>query len=238
MDYSTYNLDFTNDGRRRVYAFSYVLGYSRRQYLHFVESQDFATTIREHILAFEHLGGVVASCLYDNMKVVVTGYDGEEAIYNPRFLAFAVHYGFRPVACRPRRAQIKGKVERPFGYAQSNLLGGRTFLSLEHLNETTVWWLAKVAELHIHRHTKRRPLDRHAEEQPHLLPLPAQPFDASEVVYRTIDAEGFVIFRQIFYSAPWHLIGQTVAVRVTVIELMIYDRSFVVAAVHPLLSRR
>src|SRR5271157_2721843 len=48
MDYSTYDLDFTNEGRRRVYAFSYVLGYSRRQYLHFVESQDFATTIREH----------------------------------------------------------------------------------------------------------------------------------------------------------------------------------------------
>jgi transposase len=55
MDYSTYDLDFTNEGRRRVYAFSYVLGYSRRQYLHFVEFQDFATTIREHIRAFETL---------------------------------------------------------------------------------------------------------------------------------------------------------------------------------------
>ena len=85
MDYSTYDLDFTVEGRRRVYAFSYVLGYSRRQYLHFVESQDFATTIREHIRAFEHLGGVAATCLYDNMKVVVSGYDGDEPIYNPRF---------------------------------------------------------------------------------------------------------------------------------------------------------
>jgi transposase len=237
MDYSTYDLDFTKEGRRRVYAFSYVLGYSRRQYLHFVDSQDFATTIREHILAFEHLGGVAASCLYDNMKVVVSGYDGEEPIYNPRFLGFAAHYGFRPVACRPRRAQTKGKVERPFGYAQSNLLGGRTFLSLDHLNETTAWWLAEVADVHIHRQTKRRPRDRHAEEQPHLLPLPAQPFDASEIVYRTIDAEGFVVFRQNFYSAPWHLIGQTVAVRVTANELMVYDRAFVIAAVHPLLPR-
>ena len=100
MDYSTYDLDFTIEGRRRVYAFSYVLGYSRRQYLHFVESQDFATTVRQHIRAFEHLGGVAATCLYDNMKVVVSGYDGDEPVYNPRFLAFAAHYGFRPVACR------------------------------------------------------------------------------------------------------------------------------------------
>ena len=121
MDYSTYDLDFTVEGRRRVHAFSYVLGYSRRQYLHFVDSQDFATTVREHIRAFEHLGGVAATCLYDNMKVVVSGYDSDEPVYNPRFLAFAAHYGFRPVACRVRRPQTKGKVERPFGYVESSL---------------------------------------------------------------------------------------------------------------------
>ena len=237
MDYSTYDLDFTDEGRRRVHAFSYVLGYSRRQYLHFVESQDFATTVREHIRAFEHLGGVAATCLYDNMKVVVSGYDGDEPVYNPRFLAFAAHYGFRPVACRPRRPQTKGKVERPFGYVESSLLGGRTFRSLEHLNETTVWWLAEVADVRVHRQTKARPVDRHAEERPFLLALPARPFDASEVVYRTVDAEGFVVYRQNFYSAPWRLIGQAVAVRVTENELVIHDRAFVAMGVHRLFPR-
>jgi transposase len=33
-DYAANDLDFTDEGRRRVYAFSYILGYSRRQYLH------------------------------------------------------------------------------------------------------------------------------------------------------------------------------------------------------------
>jgi transposase len=237
MDYSTYDLDFTVEGRRRVYAFSYVLGYSRRQYLHFVENQDFATTVRQHIRAFEHLGGVAATCLYDNMKVVVSGYDGDEPVYNPRFLAFAAHYGFRPVACRVRRPQTKGKVERPFGYVESSLLNGRSFHSLEHLNDTTAWWLAAVADVRIHRHTRARPIDRHAEEQPFLLPLPAQPFDASEVVYRTVDAEGYVVYRQNWYSAPWRLIGQAVAVRVSEDELTIYDCGFVPAATHQLLPR-
>ncbi len=237
MDYSTYDLDFTDEGRRRVYAFSYILGYSRRQYLHFVESQDFATTIREHIRAFAHLGGVATTCLYDNMKVVVIGYDDDEPIYNPRFLGFADHYGFRPVACRPRRPQTKGKVERPFGYVESSLLGGRTFRSLEHLNETNVWWLAEVADIHIHRETKARPVDRHAEEQPRLLPLPARPFDVSQVVYRTVDAEGYVVYRQNFYSSPWRLIGRSVPVRMTENELTIYDPSLAVAAVHPLFPR-
>lgn len=128
MDYSTYTLAFTQEGPRRVHLFSYVLGYSRRQYLRFVESQDFATTVREHVRAFTHLGGVAATCLYDNMKVVVSRYDGDEPVYNTRFLAFATHYGYRPWACRPRRGQTKGKVERPFDYVEKNLLNGRTIL--------------------------------------------------------------------------------------------------------------
>jgi transposase len=237
MDFSTYDLDFTVEGRRRVHAFSYVLSYSRRQYLRFVEGQDLAITVREHIRAFAHLGGVAATCLYDNMKVVVSGYDGDEPVYNPRFLAFAAHYGFRPVACRVRRPQTKGKVERPFGYVESSLINGRSFHSLEHLNETTAWWLAEVADVRIHRQTRARPVDRHAEEQPFLLPLPAQPFDASEVVYRTVDAEGYVAYRQNFYSAPWRLIGQIVAVRVGEDAVTIYDRSFVAVATHALVGR-
>ena len=112
-DYSTYDIDFTEEGRRRVYLFSYVLGYSRRPYLHFVESQDFTTTIREHVRAFDYLQGVAAVCLYDNMKVVVLRHDEDGPLYNPRFLAFATHYGYQPWACVPRRARTKGKSRTP-----------------------------------------------------------------------------------------------------------------------------
>jgi hypothetical protein len=128
--------------------------------------------------------------------------------------------------------QTKGKVERPFGYVESSLLGGRTFRSLEHLNETTKWWLADVPDLHVHRQTKARSLDRHAEELSRLLPLPAQPYDTSEVFYRNVDAEGFVVCRQNFYAVPWRLIGHAVVVRVTQDQLTIYDQSVVVVATH------
>ncbi len=114
-DYSSYEIAFTAEGRRRVHAFSYVLGYSRRQYLHFVESEDLTTTLREHVRAFEPFQGLAATCLYDNMKVVVTGYDGEQPIYNPRFLAFATHYGFRPWACRPGIPKRKVRSRGHFG---------------------------------------------------------------------------------------------------------------------------
>ncbi|MBI3179619.1 MAG: IS21 family transposase, partial [Deltaproteobacteria bacterium] len=126
MDYSPYDIDFTAEGRRRVHAFSYILGYSRRRYLTFVDSYDFTTTIREHVRAFDHLGGAATVCLYDSMKVVVLRWEGEQPIYNPRFLAFCLHYGFRPWACKRRRPRTKGKVEEPFRYVVMNLLNGRT----------------------------------------------------------------------------------------------------------------
>ena len=222
MDYGVYTLDFIQEGRRRVNLFSYVLGYCRRQYLHFTVSQDLETTLREHVRAFEHLGGVAATCLYDNMKVVVARYEDDEPVYNTRFLAFATHYGFRPVACRPRRPQTKGKVERPFYFVETNLLSGREFRSLEHLNEVTAWWLAEVADVRAHRQTQRRPIDLHVEELPHLIPLPERPYEVAEVVYRTVDAEGFVSYAQNRYSAPWHYIGQVLPVRITDKELTIY----------------
>jgi transposase len=222
MDYSTYEIPFTAEGRRRVHAFSYILSYSRRQYVRFVESQDFTTTIREHVRAFEYLQGAAATCLYDNMKVVVTSYDGDQPIYNTRFLAFATHYGFQPWACRPYRPQTKGKVEKPFQYVAGNLLNGRTFTSLEHLNQMTAQWLAEIADVRIHRETKRRPIDLYEEERPHLLALPTQPYDTARVLYRTVDPEGHVAWLQNFYSVPWQRIGELLPVRVTEKELIVY----------------
>ena len=46
-----------------------------------------------------------------------------------------------------------------------------------------------------------------------------------------------MVYRQNFYSVPWRLIGQTLAVRVSENELTIYDRSFVATGVHRLLPR-
>jgi transposase len=222
MDYSPYDIAFTAEGRRRVHAFSYVLGYSRRQYLRFVETQDFATTIREHVRAFGYFGGLAATCLYDNMKVVVTGYDGDQPLYNTRFLSFATHYGFQPWACRPHRPETKGKVERPFAYVETNLLNGRTFTSLEHLNEIAMRWLAETADVRLHRETKRRPIDLFEEEKPHLLALPARPYDTAQVLYRTVNPEGHVAYLQNFYSVPWQRIGELLPLRITDKELIVY----------------
>ena len=236
MDFGVYDIDFTREGRRRVYLFSYLLGYSRRQYLRFVESMDLVTTLRHHVQAFHHLGGVARVCLYDNFKAVVLRHDADGVFYNPKFLAFATHYGFRPQACRVRRPQTKGKVERKFFYVETSLLNGRTFDTLEHLNEVTAWWLASVADVRGLRDFKESPLERHQREQPHLLPLPTCDFDTALVVYRHVNVEGFVTHRLNLYSVPWSYIGQVLPVRVTDSEVIIYSVGLEEIARHRLVS--
>jgi transposase len=238
MDWATYEIDFSQEGRRRVNLFGYLLSYSRREYLHFTAQQDFDATIRQHICAFEHLDGVATTCLYDCFKVVVQRWDDDQPIYNSRFLAFATHYGFQPRACRPRRPQTKGKVERQFDYVEKNLLNGRTFRSLEHLNEVTRWWLANVADTRIHRKTKKRPIDAHQEELPHLLSLPQHHFDTSQVIYRVVDVEGFVRYRKNRYSVPSDWIGSLVPVRLTEDTLTVYNNHIELISQHLLLDHQ
>ncbi len=223
MDYSPFDIDFTSEGKRRVWAFSYILGYSRRRYLRFVESQNFTTTVREHVRAFERLGGAATVCLYDNMKVVVQCWDGEQPIYNARFLAFATHYGFRPWACRRRRPQTKGKVEKPFHHITTHLLNGRSFSSLDELNAFVAeQWLEQI-DHRKHDTTKRPPLEMWEDEREHLVPLPEHPYDTAEVLYRSVGPEWHIPYKQNFYSVSYLRIGQTLPVRVTDNELIVYS---------------
>ena len=237
MDHGVYDIDFTREGRRRVYLFSYLLGYSRRQYLRFVESMDLPTTLQEHVHAFHHLGGVARVCLYDNFKAVVLRHDTDGAFYNPKFLAFATHYGFRPQACRVRRPQTKGKIERTMFYVESSLLNGRTFDTLEHLNEVTAQWLAEVADVRILRDFKESPLERHQREQPHLLTLPTCDFDTAQVVYRHVGVDGYITQRSNLYSVPLSHIGQVLPVRITESEVIIYSVRLEEITRHPLVPR-
>ncbi len=142
-----------------------------------------------------------------------------------------------PGACKPRRPQTKGKSERRFHFAEISLLNGRTFHTLEQLNEVTAWWLANVADVRVHGETKQTPLQRYAAEKTHLMPLPAQPYDTALVLYRSVNAEGFIPYRQNFYAVPWCYIGRLLPVRITAHEVVVYSPTVEEVTRHALLPR-
>ena len=232
QDWSPYKINFTQAGMLEVKCFSLVLGYSRRQYIRFCEDETFITLIREHVKSFEYFGGVPEEILYDGQKAVLLRWEADLPIYNPRFLRFATHYSFRPYALRPRKPELKGKVERPFEYLETNLFNGRHFRNPAHLNEMSSWWLANRADVRKHGTLKERPIDRFVAEAPHLQSLPAHPYDTAEVGYRVVSTAGLVAWDTTSYSVPLSHILDVVVVRVTENEVFIYDSEIREIACH------
>jgi transposase len=74
---------------------------------------------------------------------------GGKLLENPEFLRFAAHWGFRIRACRPYRAQTKGKVERSVSYVRGNFVYGREFLGDGDLHAQRLTWLDATANVRI-----------------------------------------------------------------------------------------
>lgn len=194
-----------------LYAFVFLLSYSRDCYVEFVEQCDLSTLLRCHIHAFEHFGGVPRRCLYDNMRTVVTGRDDTGAPkFQTRFLDFALTVGFQPTLCHPYRPQTKGRVERMVRYLKQNFVPGRRFTSLPELNQQVRAWCVKASE-RIHDTTKRRPCDMLLEERLQTF-VGVERLQSYLTEERTVSRDGFVSYCSARYGVPWEYAGQQVEV--------------------------
>jgi len=194
------------------------LGYSRRFHFWCTDREDAEHTYEGLARSFEYFGGVPREVLVDNQKsaVLQPRLGDQPARFNARFLDMAGHYGFTPRACRPYRAQTKGKTERTVGYVQQNFfVRYRAFESWAHLNQLAERWLAEEADARVQGTVKEVGTARFAREQPTLGPLPHQRYDTAYQELRRVAADGYVDVRGNRYSVPASLVGQTVSVRIS-----------------------
>lgn len=159
--------------------------------------------LEAHQLAFAYFDGVFRTLRYDNLKSavkqVLRGHRREET---SRFIAFRSHWRFQSEFCNPARGNEKGGVEEEGGYFRRNhwvpLPEAR---DLDELNA----YLEGCC-----RQDQRRILAGRTEtigaamlmEQPHLLPLAAEPFDLAEVSFPMVDGLRCVRVRTNRYSVP------------------------------------
>jgi transposase len=192
-------------GRRRVWAFTIVLSWSRMLYVEFVRRADTATFLRCHLHAFEYFGGLPQRCLYDRTKLVVLGIDAHGApLWNARFLDFVLRLGIESQLCHAYRPQSKGRVESGIKYVKGNFWSGIRFTDLEDLNRQARVWCDTVANVRLHGTTQERPIDRWHTERHALHGLPAperlQPFLREE---RRVGRDGYVQWEGHWYGVPW-----------------------------------
>lgn len=201
--------------RRRLYGFVMTLGWSRAMYLEFTVSTNMACWLRCHVHAFHYLGGVTREILHDNLKTAVVHHASDGTIrWNAQYLDFADYYGFTPRACRPYRAQTKGKVESGVRYVRGNLWPGLYHTGLSNLNDQGVGWLNRVANVRIHGTTGIVPFDRLPHEG--LLPIHDKPdYDTSVIDHRQCSRDCLISYEGNFYSVPAQYAKKRVMIKVS-----------------------
>lgn len=214
VDWGECGIVEVNGVRRRLYVFVLVLGYSRMLFARFTTSTRqplLLSLLRE---SFERLGAP-KELLVDNMRQAVDRHAlGEEVRFNRAFLDFCEHYGVLPLASPPYWPRVKGKVESGVKYIKRSFLAGRTFATVEELNQQLEAWLDSVANVRDHGTTGERPVDRYQREAQVLRPAAAVPrYDTRELLLRKVASDAHVRLFGVAYSVPPAAVGQTVQVR-------------------------
>ncbi len=219
--------------RRRLSFFVMVLCYSRMMYVEFTLSEGMEQFLSCHRHAFEFFQGASAKVMIDNLKVGVLRHpSGQKALFHPRYLDLAAHYGFEPVACNVRKANEKGRVENGVGYVKKNFLNGLDIPSFAAINPAAIPWRDTVANVRIHGETHRKPIDLFAEEKHKLRPLPVMPYDGALV--RPISANGccHVVFDTNRYSVPHLYASQKLTLKLYPDQLLLFHQEKLIAT-HP-----
>ena len=233
-DWSPYDVTYTDGKREVVQAFSYVLVTSTRKALRLYRQSDFHALIDGHNMAFQRFRGCAHGCKYDGQKAVVLRWEGQQPIYNPRFLAYSTYYDFRPEAVRGQ-PNAKPRVERGFWEVERSFLNGRSFADFEDMQRQLAHWNDHTADQR--RRHGRTPLERFAEEQEHLVALPRHPYDTARVVYRVCSIDGFVAWEGNQYAVPYDHVTDLLPVRITQQELFVYAADLSCIARHELAPR-
>ena len=234
-DWSPYAMRFDNGSRVIVQALSYVLVTSTRKFFALYESNGLHALMDGHARAFDRFRGCATRCKYDSQKPVVLRWEGNQPIYNPRFLAFSSHYEFRPLAVRRGHPDDKPRTERSFWEVERSFLNGRSFRDLDDMRAQLAEWIDGTVD-HRRRH-KSTALERFAKEREHLVSLPRHPYDTARVVYRVCGIDGFVDWEGNRYAVPYDHVTDLLPVRVTQRELFVYAADLKCVARHELAPR-
>lgn len=230
VDWGSYKSIAVENTTRRLSFFVMVLCHSRMMYVEFTVSQTMEHFLGCHQRAFEFFGGVPEKVMVDNLKsAVLQRITGQDPVFNPRYLDFAGHYGFRIVPCGVRKGNEKGRVENAVGYIKKNFLNGLEAGDFKLINPAARLWMETVANVRIHGVTKKKPLDMFAEEAGVLSPLPAFSYDTGMVHQVRASKQFRVTLDTNRYSVPAEYAGRRLTMKAYSDRICFYDDNTLIA---------
>jgi transposase len=210
---------------RRTRLFVMTLGFSRKAVRLLVWASSVRIWAELHEQAFRRLNGATATIVLDNLREGVLKPDIYDPQLNPLYRDVLAHYGATALPCRVRDPDRKGKVESGIGHTQRTPLQGLRFETLEEAQRYLDEWDTRWADTRIHGTTKRQVAAMFADEQPHLLALPVEPFRFYSYGQRIVHLDGCVEVNGAYYHAPPGWIGRTVFVQWDGLRVRLLDKS-------------
>ena len=203
--------------RRRVWAFSMVLPYSRHLFVRPVTVMDQRAWTESHVQAFAFFGGCPARLVPDNLKAGVAKPDLYDPKINRAYAELARHYQVLVDPARAYHPRDKAVIEAHQRYIRSSFFAGRGWPSLEAMAAAAARWCAEVAAQRRPRALEGRTVAEvfAAEEAPALAPLPRVPFELAAWSRPKVAPDAHAKVGRTLYSLPYKLIGQQLDARAT-----------------------
>ncbi|HEB86915.1 MAG TPA: IS21 family transposase, partial [Gammaproteobacteria bacterium] len=219
--------------KRPLMAFVMVLSWSRQIFLRFYLNQRMESFLRGHVAAFNAWGALPRVLLYDNLKSAVLERREDAIRFHPTLLALSAHYHFEPRPVAVARGNEKGRVERAIRYIRDNFFAGRQWSELDDLNaQADAWCAGPAANRPCPEDRSMTVREAFAQEQPHLLALPDNPFETDERVAVSVGKTPYIRFDLNDYSVPHTQVRRSVTVMASRIRVRVLDGSEVIAE-HP-----
>jgi len=219
--------------RRPLMAFVMVLSYSRHLFLRFYLNAAMPSFLHGHVAAFNHFNALPRTLLYDNLRSAVLERLADAIRFHPTLLELAAWYRFQPRPVAVARGNEKGRVERAIRFVRERFFAARRFTDLADLNtQALLWCQGEAAERPCPEDRDRSVRACFEEEQPRLLPLPAEPFPCEERVIVRAAKTPYVRFDLNDYSIPHTHVRRTLEVLAGVETVRIVEGATVLA-VHP-----
>ena len=200
-DTTTYQVQLAGQPARVIASLLY-LRYSKRRYLKFyLAFNRFAMKCFLHE-ALMFWGCAARQCVIDNTNLARLRGSGKQAVIVPEMAAFAAGYGFQFLCHAIRHPNRKAGEERSFWTVETNFLPGRSFQSLEDLNQQALEWATVRMEHRAASKTRLIPAKAFEHERHYLTELPAQlpaPYQPHD---RGTDEYGYVAVEGNYYWVP------------------------------------
>lgn len=183
-----------------------------------------------HVSAFEFIGGVPKSILYDNTKIAVSKILGGQKRKRTRaFSELQSHYLFEDKFGRPAKGNDKGKVEGLVGYSRRHFMVPLIVASdFDELNAKLKEGCLKRQQAILRSQTESI-AQRLKRDQAVFLPLPAAPYEACHKELTRVSSLSLVRYRTNDYSVPTRYGHREVLVKATVDHVRICLGSEVIA---------